>query len=109
MPQERRKGRRIRTAITALVRPQRRRKPVVLRVINLGPGGARCRASVGLRLGATLPVEFVLEGRGIGLQPRVLRTWCRVAWTACRLGPSRPIQEVGLTFLDLTEDDLGCE
>ena len=105
MPEERRKARRTHTAITALVRPRRRRKPVVLRVINLGPGGARCRTSAGLRVGATMPVEFVLEGRGVGRHPHVLRTWCRVAWTACRLGPSRPVQEVGLTFLDLTEDD----
>jgi hypothetical protein len=100
---ERRQGKRIRTRMTAVVRA--RRRPVVLRVLNLAAGGAFCRCRVPFRLGATFPVEFLVDGLGPRHRPRTFRAYCRVVRTAVRLGPTRPLQEIGLSFLDLAPSD----
>jgi hypothetical protein len=98
---ERRQSTRGRVTLTALVRRGRRRNPSVLRVVNVGGGGARCRTRTPLRLGATFHADFFLEGKCVVGHPRVLRLYCRVVWTAARVGPSCPIQEVGLAFPEL--------
>jgi hypothetical protein len=103
--QERRKGSRIRTLMTALVRPAHHRKPVLLRVVNLGPDGALCRSRVPLRLGAAFHAEFLFDGKCSFRRPRVIQVYCRVVWTAARIGPARPVQEIGLKFVGIGEDD----
>ena len=102
---ERRKWKRMRTAMTALVRRPRARGSVILRVGNLGPDGALCRTRVPFRLGATFHAEFLVDGNRATGRPRMLRAFCRVVWTAARVGPVRPIQEIGVCFLELDEDD----
>ena len=59
---DRRDETRSRVVLTALVRRGRNRNPVIMRVVNLGHGGARCRTRVPFRLGAAFHGEFVLEG-----------------------------------------------
>lgn len=102
---ERRTDTRGRVGLTALVRRARKRNPVLLRVVDLGPGGARCRTAVPFRLGATFPVEFLLDGKCVRGKPRVFPVYCRVTWTLSRLGPSGPVQEIGLAFLELKPSD----
>ena len=102
---DRRRWTRLRTAMTALVRPSGSRRPLLLRVINLGPEGALCRTRVPFRLGATFHAEILLDGKAVRSRPRVLRAYCRVVWTAVRVGPARPVQEVGLRFLEMDEAD----
>ena len=78
---------------------------MILRVIHLGEGGAFCRCRVPFRLGATFPAEFVIDGLVRGRRPGVFRAYCRVVWTAARIGPSRPLQEIGLSFLEISRSD----
>lgn len=100
---DRRHGGRQRVVLTALLRRSRRRVPVILGVVNLGPGGARCRTRVPLRRGARFPAEFLLDGTAG--QPKVIRVHCRVVWTKSRVGPTSPVQEIGVAFLDLQASD----
>ena len=101
---DRRGGRRIRARVTALIRPSRRKAPILLQVIDLGDGGAQCRTPVPLRLGATFHADFLVDGKWTRERPRVLRAYCRVVWTAVRIGPSRPIQEIGLSFVEMNSE-----
>ena len=87
--------------MTALVRRGRQKNPAILRVVNLGHGGARCRTRTPFRLGATFQAEFFLEGKCVVGHPRVLKLYCRVVWTASKKGPSCEVQELGLAFPEL--------
>jgi hypothetical protein len=98
---DRRDETRSRVTLTALVRSGRRKNPVILRVANLGHGGARCRTRVPFRLGAAFHAEFVLEGKCVQAEPRVLELYCRVVWTSSVDGPSCQMQELGLEFPEM--------
>jgi len=102
---DQRQGKRIRTVLTALIRPPAVPAAALLRVINLSHGGALCRSQAAIPLGATFHAEFVLDGPAADRQPRVLRAFCRVIWSAGRTGPSRPVQEIGLSFVEMADSD----
>ena len=69
---ERRGDARSRVVFTGLVRRGDKRSPALLRVVDLSPGGARCRTRTPLRLGATFHAEFFLEGKCAAGNPRVI-------------------------------------
>ncbi len=98
---DRRHDPRNRVQLTALVRRGRRKNPVILRVANLGHGGARCRSTHPFRLGAAFHAEFFVEGKGADGPPRTLNAYCRVVWTAVLEGPTGSVQEMGLEFEEL--------
>ena len=98
---DRREETRSRMNLTALVRRGRRKNPVIMRVVNISPGGARCRTRFPFRLGAAFHTEFVLEGKCAEGGPRVLPLYCRVVWTHSVEGPSCQMQELGLDFPEI--------
>ena len=98
---DRREETRSRITLTALVRRGKHKNPVIMRVVNLGPGGARCRTRFPFRLGAAFHTEFVLEGKCVEGGPRVLPLYCRVVWTHSTEGPSCQMQELGLEFPEI--------
>ena len=98
---DRRDENRSRMTLTALVRRGRHKNPVIMRVVNLGSGGARCRTRFPFRLGAAFHTEFVLEGKCVEGEPRVLPLYCRVVWTHSVEGPSCQMQELGLEFPEM--------
>ena len=98
---DRREETRSRMTLTALVRRGRHKNPVIMQVVNMGPGGARCCTRFPFRLGAAFHTEFVLEGKCVEGEPRVLPLYCRVVWTHSVEGPSCQMQELGLEFPEM--------
>ena len=98
---DRRDETRSRMTLTALVRRGQHKNPVIMRVVNMGHGGARCRTRFPFRLGAAFHTEFMLEGKCVEGEPRVLPLYCRVVWTHSVEGPSCQMQELGLEFPEM--------
>ncbi len=98
---DRREETRSRMSLTALVRRGRHNNPVIMRVVNIGHSGARCRTRFPFRLGAAFHTEFMLEGKCVEGEPRVLPLYCRVVWTHSLEGPSCQMQELGLEFPEM--------
>lgn len=98
---DRREEARGRVSLTALVRRGRHKNPVIMRVVNLGHGGARCSTRFPFRLGAAFHTEFMLEAKSVEGQPQVLALYCRVVWTHSVDGPSCQMQELGLEFPEM--------